>query len=686
MAPGRPPGHAVLMSVSPAVTAASTTTAGLPDPGEQVPGLARPTVGLFLGSLTVWVLTLWAALGPGAPLWATLPVLTAVSFVMFTVLHDGVHYSISRRRWVNGLLARLTVPFVVPYAAAPLFGFIHIEHHRNTNEDLDADPDAWATDGPGWQLPLRWLTIDVWYATFYVKHLRRRPGREIAETAGIILLFAAGITVAALTGTLGEVALLYLLPSRLALGLLAWWFDWLPHHGLAVTQRENRYRATRVRIGMEWLLTPALLYQNYHLVHHLHPSIPFYRYIAAWKRNEEAYLSRDAAIMTAFGRDLTVEEYRVWRELDSTMARIRTVRTPAGSSAGHAEFHRLAVAALDRLTEDSVVVSFAVPNELRERFRFAAGQHLTVRTDLGGQGVRRNYSICAPATTEALRIAVKRIPGGVFSGYVAEQLEVGDVLELMTPTGRFGPALDPAHRKHYVAVAAGSGITPILSIVATALEVESDSRVTLLYGNRSRSSTMFAAELADLESRFSDRLEILHVLSAEPRRGASPYTGRIDPELLGRLLDGDERLRPDGVDDWFLCGPAGMVTDARATLLDRGVAGDRIRAELFHVPAGPARPTEIGVDSVVSVRLGGGDVVLELPAGRSVLDGALTLRPDAPYACMGGACGTCRAKLISGTVEMENNHALGPDDLAAGYVLTCQAKPTSATVTLDYDA
>jgi fatty acid desaturase len=318
-------------TMSSAAVATTVSPAGLPDPGEPVPTLAKPTVALFLGGLVVWVLSSWAALGLGWSLWLTIPVNAVVSFTMFTVLHDAVHYSISRRRWVNALLGRLTVPFVVPYASAPLFGFIHIEHHRNTNEELDADPDAWATDGPWWQLPFRWLTIDVWYATFYVKHLRRRSARELTETAAIIVVFIAGITVASLTGTLWAVAVIYLIPARIALGVLAWWFDWLPHHGLEVTQRENRYRATRVRIGMEWLLTPVLLYQNYHLVHHLHPSIPFYRYIKAWKRNEEAYLQRDASIMTAFGRDLTVEEYRVWRDLDSSLARMRAMEVPTGS-------------------------------------------------------------------------------------------------------------------------------------------------------------------------------------------------------------------------------------------------------------------------------------------------------------------------------------------------------------------
>jgi ferredoxin-NADP reductase/fatty acid desaturase len=666
------------------VAASPVPRSSVPDPGEPVPRLAKPTVGLFLACLAVFVPTVWAGAAGVLSAWVYIPVNTAVSFAMFTVLHDAVHYSISQRRWVNALLGRLTVPFVVPYASAPLFGFIHIEHHRNTNEDLDSDPDAWATDGPWWQLPLRWLTIDFWYARFYLNNIRRRSPRELVETAAIVLVFAAGVTAAALTHTLLAVVLVYLLPARIALGLLAWWFDWLPHHGLEVTQRENRYRATRIRVGMEWLLTPALLYQNYHLVHHLHPSIPFYRYIKAWRRNEEAYLERGAAIMTAYGRELTADEYRVWRELDSTLARLRPVVVPAGSAARHGEFHRLTVAALQRPTQDSVLITFAVPDELTELFAFTAGQHVTVRTDsaeTGGVGVRRNYSICAPATEGPLRIAVKRIPGGVFSEYAARRLKVGDELEVMTPTGRFGPELDPARSRHYVAIAAGSGITPVLSILETALRVESDSRCTLVYGNRDRASTMFAGELAELESRYADRLTVLHVLSRE--RGPSAYTGRIDAGLLTALIA--DRLPVADVDDWYLCGPSDLVETVRGTLLLHQVPEQSVHAELFHVPAGTISSGHSGVASTLTVRLGGREDTAALVAGQPLLDGALGVRPDTPYACMGGACGTCRAKLVAGTVRMEHNHALGQTDLDAGYVLTCQAIATSPEVTVDYD-
>ena len=225
--------------------------------------------------------------------------------------------------------------------------------------------------------------------------------------------------------------------------VLAWWFDWLPHHDLEDTQQENRYRATRNRVGSEWILTPLLLSQNYHLVHHLHPSIPFHRYVATWRRNEEAYLERDAAIGTVFGQQLDPDEYREWKRLNGKLARLLPVRMPKRSSAHAAVFHPVPVASVDRLTDDSVLIRFDVPDDLRDQFSFEPGQHVTVRTDLGGEGVRRNYSICSPATSDTLAIAVKHIPGGAFSTFAMEQLRAGDTLELMTPTGSFGTPLDP---------------------------------------------------------------------------------------------------------------------------------------------------------------------------------------------------------------------------------------------------
>lgn len=504
----------------------------LPDPGESVPRLALPTIGIFLATLTAFVGSTTAYISGWIPFWVTIPVNAAVTFVMFTVVHDASHYAISSIRWVNGLFGRLAWLFVGPVVAFPAFGYIHIQHHRHSNDD-EQDPDTFASHGSLWVLPLRWSMVEYFYIKYYLPRGRSRPVIEVAETLVMMTLFLTGLIVAIVTGNFWTLAIVFLIPQRIGLTVLAWWFDWLPHHGLEDTQRSNRYRATRNRVGAEWLFTPVLLSQNYHLVHHLHPSVPFYRYLRTWRRNEEAYLERNAAISTVFGQQLNPDEYRQWKELNGRLARLLPVRMPARSSSPHAVLHRIPVASVDPITADATLVTFAVPEALRDAFRFEPGQHVTVRTDLGGQGIRRNYSICAPATRAQLRIAVKHIPGGAFSTFVANELKAGDVLELMTPTGRFGTPLDPLHRKHYVGLVAGSGITPVLSILATTLEIETESRFTLIYGNRTKESTMFRAELDRLESRYADRLEILHVLSSEPLH-TPELRGRIDRDKLTR--------------------------------------------------------------------------------------------------------------------------------------------------------
>jgi ring-1,2-phenylacetyl-CoA epoxidase subunit PaaE len=655
----------------------------LPDPGEPVPRVAWPTLLIFFGALAVFATSTIFAINHTVPRSLTIAIDTAVCFVMFTVVHDASHFSISHTRWVNQVLGRLAMLFVSPVLSFPSFGYLHIEHHRHSNDD-DNDPDAFASHGHGWRLPFHLAVMDVAYVPFYVRRLRSRPKPEVAETGALILLSTAGLAVAIATGSLWLVAVIYIIPERIAVLLLAWWFDWLPHHGLPDTQRQNRYRATRNRVGMEWLFTPLMLSQNYHLIHHLHPSIPFYRYLAAWRRNEEAYLEREAAISTVFGKSLNPDEFREWKELNRKLLKVLPVRMPKGSSAPHAMFHRMPVAAVDAITSDSTLVTFAVPEQLHDQFRFEPGQHVTVRTDLGGEGIRRNYSICAPATRAVLRIAVKHLPGGAFSTFVHEQLKAGDVLEVMTPTGRFCTPLDPLNRNHYVAIVVGSGITPILSMLETILELETESRFTLIYGNRTRESTMFRSELDELESRFSDRLEILHVLSRDPLH-TPELCGRIDADKLERWLGG--AMRPETVDDWFLCGPIELTTLVRDALLERGVDHDRIHLELFFGYAdGDETPARDYRPATITFNLSGREQTVELAAGDSLLEAALQARPEAPYACMGGACGTCRAKLLDGTVEMDHNFALSQADLDAGYVLTCQSHPTSEAVRIDYDA
>ena len=642
----------------------------LPDPGDTVPSFSWPIAGIFAGALALFATGTWLAFEDRLP-GVTIALNAIAIFAMFTVVHDASHYSVSSTRWVNGVFGRMAMLFVSPLIAFRAFGFIHIEHHRHTN-DHENDPDHFASHGPTWQLPLRFAVMDVPYVGFYLRNLRRRPRAEVVESAALLLTFTGVVVTTIATGTFWLLAIAYLVPNRIAMSFLAWWFDWLPHHGLEETQTENRYRATRNRVGMEWLFTPLLLSQNYHLVHHLHPSVPFYRYVSTWRRNEEAYLERDAAITTVFGQDLDADEYREWKELNSKLQRVLPTRMPARSSASHGEFHRLPVASVDPITADSTLVTFAVPEELRDEFRFEPGQHVTVQMD----GVRRNYSICAPATRASLRIAVKHIPGGEFSTFVHEQLKAGDVIEVMTPTGSFCTPLHPLNDKHYVAIVAGSGITPVLSMLQTTMEIETESRFTLIYANRTRDTTMFRRELDGLETRYADRLEVVHVLSRE--------TGRIDRGKLEGWLGGI--VAPDDVDEWFLCGPIELVTLTRDTLIEHGVDAGHIHLELFFGYDKGKLPQREHQAASVTFRLSGREETTPLAPGESVLEATLQVRPDAPYACMGGACGTCRAKLVEGTVEMDQNFALGPADLEAGYVLTCQSHPTSASVSLDFDA
>ena len=291
----------------------------LPDPGEGVPTLSWPIVGIFTAALALFAVSSWAAIGHHAPRAVTIALNAVSIFVMFTVAHDASHYSISSKRWVNGVFGRAAWLFVSPVIAFGAFGFIHIEHHRHTNDD-EHDPDHYASHGPWWQLPLRFATNDVPYMNFYLRNLSRRPRAEVAETGALMVMSIAVIVTTLVTGTFWLFLVVYLIPERIATFVLAWWFDWLPHHGLEDTQTQNRYRATRNRVGLEWLFTPLMLSQNYHLVHHLHPSVPFYRYLKTWRRNEEAYLERDPAISTAFGKSLNPDEFREWKELNEKLA------------------------------------------------------------------------------------------------------------------------------------------------------------------------------------------------------------------------------------------------------------------------------------------------------------------------------------------------------------------------------
>lgn len=349
-----------------------------------------------------------------------------------------------------------------------------------------------------------------------------------------------------------------------------------------------------------------------------------------------------------------------------------------------AAFHTLTVAKVEPLTDDAAAITFDVPEELRPLFDFAAGQSLTVRRTIGGVEHRRSYSICA-AAGERPRIGVRVIPDGLFSRWLVHEVRPGDRVDVQTPSGSF--RADPTTGARHLCVAAGSGITPMLSIVSTVL-TNPDAQVTLLYGNRTTGSVMFAEELADLKNRYGPRFDLVHVLSREPR-DVELFTGRLEGDRLRRLLT---LLVPmDAVDHVWLCGPFAMIADAREVLADLGVDPGRVHFELFYVDEPPPelhRPDAVvtGEVSDVTITLDGRTTTAAMPRALSVLDGAQATRHDLPFACKGGVCGTCRAKVCAGEVDMRRNYALEADEVAQGFVLTCQSYPVSDAVTVDFDA
>jgi len=345
-----------------------------------------------------------------------------------------------------------------------------------------------------------------------------------------------------------------------------------------------------------------------------------------------------------------------------------------------ARFHDLPVSNVERLTSVSVAITLAVPDDLRKTFSFRAGQHLTF---LDGD-LRRSYSICSTPTDlrerGVLTVGVKRVPTGVFSTK-AQELKPGDVLSVLPPLGHFTTDIDPGRARRYAAIVAGSGITPVLSLVSTVLSTEPESSFTVICGNRGAAEVMFTDALAELKDRYPPRLQLLHVLSRETQPGEL-LSGRLDTERVSNLV---KALGLEDVQEWFLCGPLGVVRSAKEALAATGATG-RVHTELFHAEETALPPVVTGGPQVqVTIVLDGRSTEFAMERGERVLDAALRHRNELPFACKGGVCSTCRAKVVSGSVEMASNWALESDEVAAGYVLTCQSIPTSDSVTVDYD-
>ncbi|HKS47714.1 MAG TPA: FAD-binding oxidoreductase [Amycolatopsis sp.] len=501
----------------------------LPNVRMRLPIVAVPTLLVFTGSLALGGFAAWLSLAGLAPAWATVPLHTAAIVGMFVVLHECTHHTAGRLTWVNSTLGRLAMPFVSFLGAFPSARHLHLAQHREGTAHLT----PWDVRGPGWQLPLRWLVVDVWHLLAYLRRTARRPQLEVAETLVMLALLPGVLVALAGLGHGWRLVVVYLLSQRLALGLVAWWHDWRPRS-----------------------LRPGA--HSYQQAHSTSPGLPFYRYLQAWRAPED-----------------------------------ETEPAPADRAG---EFRRLTVTEVWPLTDKAVLVTFDVPHELRTGFAFQPGQHVELRTVVGGEELRRRYMICSWPGADGLRVAIKR--NGPFSSYATTSLRPGDQIDVRPPAGR--PTLAPGV-KHVVGLAAGAGIVQVLPMLVHGMATAPRFRATLLYVNRSGDDTMFAAELKELTRRFDGRLQILHFRTDErdpdlwaPRPGRRPfesiaealaisderyYRGGLDAGRFRQLLD--SRLHPAKVDEWLLSAPPGLAGLAQAILAEHHVPTSTVHIERF---------------------------------------------------------------------------------------------------------
>ena len=353
-------------------------------------------------------------------------------------------------------------------------------------------------------------------------------------------------------------------------------------------------------------------------------------------------------------------------------------------------FHPLKVKQVIRETPDCVSLVFDVPESLQSEFQFEQGQNITIKKTIGGEEVRRSYSICAAPFENELKVAVKKLEGGAFSCYANDELKAGDELDVLPPTGKFNTRLDPVNQKKYLAFVAGSGITPVLSIIKTTLQSEPNSSFTLVYGNRSRGSIIFFEELEGLKNRYLQRFNFINVLSRE-KTDAPLNFGRINESKLTELA---KLISYESVDDFFVCGPEEMIFCVKDFLEGRGIEKKKIHFELFTTPGQkqtvtrkPLAVSQSDRSSKVTIKLDGRSFDFDLPftSENSILDAALKQGADLPFACKGGVCCTCKAKLLEGEVEMDVNWGLEHEEVEQGYILTCQSHPVTETVVVDFD-
>lgn len=352
------------------------------------------------------------------------------------------------------------------------------------------------------------------------------------------------------------------------------------------------------------------------------------------------------------------------------------------------KFHTLKINDVRKETEDTVSISFEVPNELKEDYAFESGQYLTLKADINGEDVRRSYSLCSSPFENEWRVAVKQVENGKFSTYANSELKAGMDMEVMTPTGNFKISTEASNDKSYVLFAAGSGITPMLSIAKSALNDEPNSDVTLFYGNKGFGSIIFREEIEALKNQYMGRLRVVHVLSRESL-GNQIQKGRIDADKTNELFDAF--LKDLIIDGVYICGPESMIMGVKDSMISKGVDSSKVHFELFTAPSTDAQKIELPtnspkVESNVTVIVDGDEIELNLDStGENILDAAQKAGGDLPFACKGGVCCTCKAKILEGSASMDVNYALEPDEVEAGYILTCQAHPTSDKLVVSFD-
>jgi ring-1,2-phenylacetyl-CoA epoxidase subunit PaaE len=351
-------------------------------------------------------------------------------------------------------------------------------------------------------------------------------------------------------------------------------------------------------------------------------------------------------------------------------------------------FHTLKITDVKKETEDTVSIAFDVPSELKENFDFKAGQYLTLKAEIQGEEVRRSYSLCSAPFENEWRVAVKQVPNGKFSTYANNELSAGMNLDVMTPTGTFMLDASAENDNNYVLFAAGSGITPVLSIAKTALRKEPKSNVTLFYGNKGFASIIFREEIEALKNQYMDRLRVVHVLSRE-NIGNDLQKGRIDAAKTQALYDAF--LENTSTDAVFVCGPEEMILGVKEGLIAKGISESKIHFELFTSPSIKEEKISLPtnspkVESNVTIIVDDEEIDIDLSStGANILDAAQEAGADLPFACKGGVCCTCKAKILEGTASMDVNYALEPDEVEAGYILTCQAHPTSDKLVVSFD-